>query len=531
MSTTRTDGPVLVLPLEAEHGGVDFLGLRQVSLDLITTCTPPLTNATLHIRPYSLLCWVYWKYHDLKSRTGGTPKLPELQRFREKVELLFTWGHLSANVRGVPGLLSEPPLKGSRAELSFEAWGRQYRNTGLQAPVQYGPSAAGDLGFNFLQPAGEGFFRTVGYGTQLAEALDTKLSKNPEYAYLIDFQKTWGTPQKAEQLFKTWSVAKLYATERSVFREAFYDASTVDEESRRGRRSAAIQLVQTVLGSARKPLPQVDIRRKMAWLSVEADPRRIPVGVLQAAQTWLVLQVRQAQRLAFEAVMAWIEWQIREGNRSAEQIIKMFCTDVEAELGLHADARPEQLTVQWLAGINSLAEYVAAAKKRPQEFCLFRISRELGEIVRGPSKERFPAVCPYALRLLLLSAWLVPRMEMVEHMASHLNDGGRERISLEFWRKRCEILKRQSIAHFAREVVETFVLSQHFAVATYRYDGGTQKLRIAVEEGGLEVLPDKEWRPEVTSDHLQALLSLMCECNLLAEVDDGFQCKRSLDAN
>lgn len=74
MPTTLAAEPHFVLPLKEEHGGVHVLNLRQVNLHLITTCTPPLTNATNHIRPYSLLCSIYWKYYNLKTAQGSSQK-------------------------------------------------------------------------------------------------------------------------------------------------------------------------------------------------------------------------------------------------------------------------------------------------------------------------------------------------------------------------------------------------------------------------------------------------------------------------
>ena len=61
------------------------------------------------------------------------------------------------------------------------------------------------------------------------------------------------------------------------------------------------------------------------------------------------------------------------------------------------------------------------------------------------------------------------------------------------------------------------VLSQHFAVATNRFDGGTQRLRITIEEEGLDALISEPWEPYIASDRLETLLSLMGECELINE--------------
>jgi len=73
-------------------------------------------------------------------------------------------------------------------------------------------------------------------------------------------------------------------------------------------------------------------------------------------------------------------------------------------------------------------------------------------------------------------------------------------------------------------VLNNMVLSQHFAVATNRFDGGTQRLRITIEEEGLEALVSKPWRPYIAADRLGTLLSLMADCELIKRSanDEGY---------
>jgi hypothetical protein len=57
--------------------------------------------------------------------------------------------------------------------------------------------------------------------------------------------------------------------------------------------------------------------------------------------------------------------------------------------------------------------------------------------------------------------------------------------------------------------------SKIFSVAARRFDGETQRLRISIEEEGLEFLADKPLVPFVTPDRLATCLSLMPDCGLL----------------
>jgi hypothetical protein len=68
---------------------------------------------------------------------------------------------------------------------------------------------------------------------------------------------------------------------------------------------------------------------------------------------------------------------------------------------------------------------------------------------------------------------------------------------------------------FLRLLFENLILSQHFAVAARRFDGRTQRLRISIEEQGLEFLADDPFVPTVTHDRLRTALSLMADCGLI----------------
>lgn len=59
------------------------------------------------------------------------------------------------------------------------------------------------------------------------------------------------------------------------------------------------------------------------------------------------------------------------------------------------------------------------------------------------------------------------------------------------------------------------ILSQHFTVAARRFNGQKQRLRIILEEGGLEFLADAPMFPSLTHDRLHTALSLMADCGLI----------------
>ena len=62
-------------PTSSENNGVDFLGLRQANLDMMAALVPGTNNVTSYIRPFSVLSWIFWKFHGLceQAETTGRP--------------------------------------------------------------------------------------------------------------------------------------------------------------------------------------------------------------------------------------------------------------------------------------------------------------------------------------------------------------------------------------------------------------------------------------------------------------------------
>ena len=71
-----------------------------------------------------------------------------------------------------------------------------------------------------------------------------------------------------------------------------------------------------------------------------------------------------------------------------------------------------------------------------------------------------------------------------------------------------------------RHFFEMLILSQHFMVAARRFDGRTQRLRISIEEDGLEFIADgSPVIPSLTPDRLNTALGLMADCGLIGRDD------------
>ena len=62
---------------------------------------PAVNNVTVYIRPFSLLCWIHWKFHGLCVEADiADPTSDDMRAFRERIEVLFTWGAASRKLSG-----------------------------------------------------------------------------------------------------------------------------------------------------------------------------------------------------------------------------------------------------------------------------------------------------------------------------------------------------------------------------------------------------------------------------------------------
>lgn len=64
------------------------------------------------------------------------------------------------------------------------------------------------------------------------------------------------------------------------------------------------------------------------------------------------------------------------------------------------------------------------------------------------------------------------------------------------------------------------IINQHLAVGTQRFDGQKIRLRMILEEDGLESLVGWPRQPRVTPDRLVALLSLLSSCGVVSRTGE-----------
>lgn len=525
MTSNLPTCPTFVPPLKQHSGGVDFLGLRQVNLDLRDHCLPGFNNRTHWIRPFSLVSWIYWKFYQLCKAAGiEEPTDVDLRRFMQKTETLFTWGHKLHSVGDLPGIDADPPKKGEgTVSLRFEEWGRNATNTSLMAAVNYGPAMKTHGGLNFIDPVESSsgkFFKVVGNGKALAVALDALLESGLQpNSPLASLKGHTGNKNDALSLYPLWTILKPSKEERIAFRNSFFDANRVGGKDGLAKRSTTLALIISLLEQSDRPLSVEEIRKVLIYCKVPGTKRvRLTPSLSAARYRWLVFQIRQAQRLAFEALLAWIEQQVLwEGEKDITKIVsKAVSLLTERAIGGKASAVERIMNSLW-KGLDGV-EDVLAKGFVDDEFCLIELATKLENEI----KNKESAIVPLSIRMLLLSAHMAAQLREVSDVGPMLEHGGPDRISLGYWNdtvsNRCA---KMPFGEFMMFVLENLVLSQHLSVATRRYDGGTQRLRLALEEEGLVALTNLPWKPRATPDKLHSALSLMSECALVKSPKPG----------
>lgn len=532
MTTNLPKGPFFIAPLKIESSGVDFLGLRQVNLDMMDDCIPGINNYTRYIRCFAINAWIFWKFYHIAEAKGIEQPVPEqLIKFKEKVETLFTWGHRGLSIQGIPGVTTTPPSTDRLVELSFAAWKRSADNTSLMAAPTYGPASKNTGGLGFISPVRGVFYKTCGDGIRLAESLDSLLSKQKGYNHLTSIETFMGDQNNAMDLFPVWDVRTPSIKEQKAFLSSFFNENSIGNKSRIGRRSSTISLIMQILKTASRPLSEQEIRVAMSYCKLP-DQKKLTLSTLLQTKhlLWLILQVRQAQRLAMECIFSWVEQRImyfREQNTTP--IVKSAISSIQESVEiLPAGDTSNQIMIKLFAGINDLSALMNIIDK-DTSYCIFNLMQKLENelAVMKDAKKDKGLLMPYSMRLLFLCAKYVDVLKDNEVLVRFINHGRVERISLRYWSDILQKWGDRPIEDFLRFIIENLILSQHFGVAASRFDGQRQRLRIAIEEEGLVPLVHNPLRPFVGDDRLRMALLLAADCGLISMSEEGFSLYKS----
>jgi hypothetical protein len=509
-------------PRTSGNSGVDFLGLRQANLDMMAELIPSTNNVTWYVRPFALLCWIYWKFHALCVEANiQEPTSAHLKAFRERIEVLFTWGAQLEDYPGIPGRQSPAPVVADNlVPLTFADWHRVQSSTSLVAALWYGPASKTITGLALIEPIPRksGFFRTVGNGVALAGGLDLLLrADGSRYSQLLATLKpVSASAEDARALWSLWSPVTISRAEQGAFRGALFDDTAVgDYRSLIGKRSSTLALARLHLAHCLAPADPQAIRRGMFLSQTDrGHVYDVPEALEPARRKWIILQMRQLQRFALECLLSWCEKQIIAGRQDAADLVEDFERVWKSSNLPFTEAKSLADILDVLdPRVTSLDTLIASFRSGdlPSPFSLIeQIQTEL-----STSGAKLAPLCLYGL--VLCAAF--PRCFPDGNRDMRLGEA--QRISFYHLRKRIVALGTMPFGEGVRFVIEAMILSQHFATAVNRFDGQNQRLRLAIEETGLCALVREPLYPAVTEDRLSILLALAGESGLLKKTTDG----------
>lgn len=507
------DLPWVVQAWKGEDTGVDPLGLRQINLNMMDRLIPGINNVTRHVRVYTLMTWAWWQAGRVLSNNSERGIWSrDMREFVERVDAIFSWSQFLRDPKAtLPGRTVLPRELNSQtdkvaydfAKKGWDTFRKSRRNsTDLLGALQYGPSIRGVDGLRWLE-ARDGVFVPTKDVMPAIEAFNAMVARHLPRC-LKEPRWTILTHKELKTVGQAWHYQTPTEQERKVFKERFYGNPELGQkEVQLGRRRSTLSLMVEVLKSARAPCSVEDVRARM--FGVGAPPSRDP-AVERARKGWRVLQIRQLQRLAIEALYIAIEARLKADGSAATADIVGVLQDALAD----ADIGSKGTTDEMLA--DGLAAWVA----NPEQ-AVFDLMKELEETQRSDPT----AVPPLSIAAIACAHLLATNALKDEDSAEFMRDFDREadRLPLGVMLQRLTELGKRPATEALSEFVEAWVFGQHLRWSLVRSGDGQQRLRVALDEGGWTLLrADQSAVFRATPDRLLSALRLCADTGLITTV-------------
>lgn len=518
--------PFFLPPHDSGSRGVDYLGMREINLQMMDQLLPGLNNVADRVRPFALLAWTIWLYEEHHKIRRTTMTASEYARFREKIEVLFIFSHRLEEV-SVAGIAGADQRQEQRpiTRLNFAEMGRSASTTLIEA-VNYGPGLKGDGGMHFAYAHIDvpNVFLVTEAGAALAQAFDESLRKRltqKQYEFLVSMEDLTIPTRDVQPYARAWNVERPSAKERRAFLSRLYP--TADTGIVEQRRVATLDLIVEVVRSCKEPVSAQQLRRAMTMKKLSP----LSEAVQDARWRWRALQLRQTQRLAMEVLFGAIERFVWLDN------LHMTTHFAAAMAQSVAKARPEWNPATAIA--DRIAHFGAAGAGSRALFgkgwndpeCDL-VSRSL-QLERGVKNHALDdEVVATALDVLLLVAVHTEHFLRSQSTAQYVQHAALWRLPLTWWASIARVHSAEPLIPFLERLIETGLVSQHLGVAASRSTREASRMRLSIEDVGIASLltgADQCWKPVLSRDRVETALSLLTECGQLQIVDlEGVAC-------
>lgn len=514
-------GMRVVGELRTDESGVDPVGLRQLNLDLMDDAIPGINNVTQHVRPYTFMAWAVWKATQVAG-AEGVEEPSVIADLVDRYEAMYAWSHMIAGhpFRGA-AVLKRTIMRRAKGEpflFEGEVW-EEYRRTrtSFMAPTEYGPSIKSIryMSTDSMKIASEVLPAILDFDAAVSQLLAGAL-------FAV------AAPSVADEdvlpFAKELPVERPSAVEMQVFRQLFYGIGSSEAAGSAPRRKASIDLVRGLL-QRNGPCEPDEIRRRLASREV-VDITDGDIEQIGVSSTLLcLLQARQLQRLATEAMLLWLDRLLSEkrvGNlfqpKPSEEIVARAHEAALAGDGAYAAA---QSIGDFLLAVEIEGEGVgwpAASSEKSTD-----VVSLLSELIDAQRKDitRVPALAARSFAIVRAVSNSFAGQAMPQGLADAI-EGRPDRLPMGLMARRLEAIADRPVMFLWREVVESWVIGQHVHWSAVRGGDGKKRLRIGLEgDGWMKVRRGGSGVFEPTGDRLYTMLSLGVSCGLFARDGDG----------
>lgn len=526
--------------------GDDPLGLAPTNERLYNSALPGFNNYVRHIRVYSAICWMTRQVGLALEKGVATTDKEARQLFEralEKMELALVWANLGA--QGLAGNQRVFPAHDKPVELKFETFGTS-KATLFDAPT-YKPSLTN--GLRFLEARSAGTFGCLPWGEALADAFDETARELPGYRWLKATDRAIGRRGHIMGLAPALDVTKPSVAEQAAFLASFFPAeldvaATNDDRARWLTLRLMLRATDAVCqaNNAVDGVAVASIDEIRACMARGIAPGGAPVVTPETHRVqawWAVLQVRQLQRLALEALYCVVERWIADRETDCGSQSLSDCVAQLSRAGhafVHDDLREAVAKMedlfQDLQGDRTTL-YETAAGWQPEDSDEENESDVFLHIGRLRSKSALrlnddgdcDAVANAYIALVFCAVETANLAKNTDAFQALKADG--DMCSL---LRLSELVKRfrsASVDVFLAHVIKEWVVLRHFAVVGARsvpFDG-KNRFRFVMGDYGLERF-DKSTQlptPGMSADKLDHALMLLEQAGLLKDVSGGYR--------
>ena len=532
MSNSLPNNPFATEDFSLPGGGIDYLGLRWVSLTILgQDLIPELNNRTLDMGLFCLGAWIPWKFRQLcTNEKDYTEK--NYRQFREKVEVALSLtfkdeSEIDRPEGAVRNMVGREQVADLPCKLSFSYAKRKDPNS-LYAPAIYGP-AIKSLGLIAAyqsppeigsRPPNIAMPDNNPDAVAIVEAVDECLRKAPNYSDLASFNSPVFDWDDIRVLGEAGLDPALYRARKfGALKAAFANRLLPSSPDDPGyARTLTTRLILETLEQ------QGELRlwglRNTWYTGLFPDGKKLSIRGLELKRhlaRWAAFLARQYQRYPIELFLWCFEDALSNGARSIDEVVA------------HWDRRTSKAFKKLPGCFSDVLKEVAGDLYSADEEATSRAWNATVHEDDNRFEEVFEpkddAAVLHGLRMFAGWYWRMLVRQDNPDTKDLMAMGGADRMGMAWFLQWLRNRRDRSIRDLLRDIFSDLIFAQHMRVALSRFDGSAQRLRFLLGDSGIE--PSLSAKSDFANlnlpwmlDRLDTLTSLLCDCDILKIEED-----------